>query len=105
MAVTSFDDLVNILTSYKAVFWQENASLPEIEIRQLWQLQWNYLTFRVNGVSERHSSVIPSKRSIPRTLSGNDYPSSKRQELVGPPYPYHPVLGLTGFPEPVISSP
>src|SRR4051812_45682933 len=105
MAATSFDYLLNVNASFKAVFWQENKNLSEIEIQRLWQLRWNCLTSRVNGTSERHGSIIPSKRSFPGALSGNGHPSSKSQKLVGPSYPCPPVLGLTGFPEPVIPSP
>jgi hypothetical protein len=97
MAAASFDDLVNVLASSKAVFWQENASLPEIEIQKLWQLRWNCLGFRVDGTSERYGSIIPSKRPSPRTLSGDGHPPSKRQELVGPLVLVPPLLGLTGF--------
>ncbi len=104
MAVTSFGNLINVLTSSKAVFWQEHESLPEIEIQRLWHIEWNYITSHVDGTLERHGAIIPSKRSTPGTLSGNGHPPSKRQKLVGPPYPCPPVLGLTGFPEPVISS-
>src|SRR5437763_1874691 len=105
MAATSFDDLVKVLASSKEIFWQENANLPDSEVQRLWQLRWNCLSSRVEGTSERHGSILPSKRSIPRTLSGDGHPPSKRQELVGPPCPCPPLLGLTGFPEPVISSP
>jgi hypothetical protein len=104
MAATSFNDLVNVLASSKAVFWQENESLPEIEIQRLWQLRWNCLISRVDGISERHGSIIPSEQSTPRTLSSDGHPPSERQELVGPPYPCPTVLGLTGFPEPAILS-
>jgi hypothetical protein len=92
MAATSFDHLVNALASSKAAFWKENETLPEIEIQRLWQLRWNCLTSRVDGTSERHGSVIPSKRPVPRTLFGDGLLPSKRQELVGPPYPYPSVL-------------
>jgi hypothetical protein len=59
MAAISFDHLANVLASFKTVFWKENESLPEIEIQRLWQLQWNRLTSRVDGTSERHGSIIP----------------------------------------------
>ena len=93
MAATSFDHLDNVRASSKAVFRQENKNLPEIEIQRLRQL-------RVDGTSERHGPIRPSKRSMPRTLSGNRHPSSKRQEPVGPPYPRPPALGLPDFQSP-----
>src|SRR2546421_2228950 len=108
MAETHFDDfdhLVTVLNSSKAVFFQENANLPEVEIHRLWKLRWKCLSVHLDGTSERCGSVIPSQRTIPRTLSGDGHPPSKRQELVGPPCPRPPLLGLTGFPEPVVSRP
>jgi hypothetical protein len=102
MAEAHFDDLVKVLNSSKAIFFRENANLSDIEIQRLWKQRWETLSVRIDGTSEK---IIPSKRSIPRTLSGDGHPPSKRQELVGPPCPRPPLLGLTGFPEPTISSP
>jgi len=102
MAEANFNDLVKVLYSSKAVFFRENAHLPDIEIQRLWKQRWETISDCVDGTSGK---ITPCKRSIPRTLSGDGYPPPKRQELVGPPCPRPPLLGLTGFPEPIISSP
>jgi hypothetical protein len=102
MAQTAFDSLLNYAADSKEVFWLENANLPQVEIERLWQLRWNHLTSRI---SEKHGSSVPSKRSIPRTLSVGGHRPSKRQELVGLPCSCLPILGLTGLPEPINSCP
>jgi hypothetical protein len=105
MAETSIDSLVKVLATSKEVFWQENKGFPESEIQRLWHLQWNWLTSRVEGTSEKHGSTVPCKRASPRTMSVSDQRPSKRQERVGPPCPCPPIFGLTGFSESVNTCP
>jgi hypothetical protein len=45
----SFDALIKVITSSKPVFWEVNASFPEVEIQRLWQLRWNCVFSRIDA--------------------------------------------------------
>jgi hypothetical protein len=73
------EQLIGVLSTSKAIFWQENEHRTEAQTQALWEVQWNCLSSCIGATPEKNTSSVPSKR----TLSVGGPGPSKRQELVG----------------------
>lgn len=77
------DQLINVLQSYRTLFWQDNKSHPDSEIQKLWNDQLAYLTTKVGAnPSGTDQPAVPNKRPVPSTSSFVGPRPSKRRDLV-----------------------